>query len=311
MQDIQCKTPSVVAPSDIPKFAKTGYELITPLQAKEMVDRHEARRASGELHQRSLANRSVSSYAGDMKMGAFIPTHQGIGIDVNEDIVDGQHRLWGIVQSGQEQWILVTRNLPLFVVVAGQQIPYIDFVDRGATRTIIQQLQVDKVSHASLKVACARTIGQVCCRPHSIKVSTMQTRAILDLGFGRNIDSLLELGLSKRLLKAPVMTPISVLAQSNFSAAHEFAIGLSTKANIPPGSPILALDRFMTYGIDRGTPGCQTPTMVATCHALWAYINGQCPKSVSGTKGFYVGWIVETIGEIADKVKFNIIGLKR
>jgi hypothetical protein len=63
-------------------------------------------------HNRKLRASVVQRYAEDMKSGSWQRTHQGIAFDEDGNLVDGQHRLAAIVESGVTVNIMVTTGLP-------------------------------------------------------------------------------------------------------------------------------------------------------------------------------------------------------
>lgn len=60
----------------------------------------------------------VSTIALAMKFGEWFPTHHAIAIDQFNKVIDGQHRLDAIIESGCGQWLLVARNVPRESIVA-------------------------------------------------------------------------------------------------------------------------------------------------------------------------------------------------
>src|SRR5437870_5147015 len=55
----------------------------------------------GNVHNRKLREDVVARYARDMKAGRWLLTHEPIAFNKNGDtLVDGQHRLWAVVESG-------------------------------------------------------------------------------------------------------------------------------------------------------------------------------------------------------------------
>ena len=74
---------------------KTQAKNITPKMAAEMLERH-----LNPENQRRQSQSVVESYARAMRAGQWLLTHQGIAIDTNGELVDGQHRLSAIVASG-------------------------------------------------------------------------------------------------------------------------------------------------------------------------------------------------------------------
>lgn len=75
-----------------------------------------AEMAASILENNMLANRkmtmtNVRDLGREMVAGQFIPTHQGIAFDSVGNLVDGQHRLTAIKETGISCWLLVARNL--------------------------------------------------------------------------------------------------------------------------------------------------------------------------------------------------------
>lgn len=71
---------------------KTSIETITPLYAKKLL--------SLNKNNRPVNKYRVSAYASDMKNGCWQLTHQGILIGKNGNVIDGQHRLYAVIESG-------------------------------------------------------------------------------------------------------------------------------------------------------------------------------------------------------------------
>jgi hypothetical protein len=81
----------------------TEWLYVTPAMARQWLDHNTLNRAMRPL----LAHH----HAQDLVDGRFQVTHQGIAFDVNDVLVDGQHRLEGIVLADEGAWLLVTRGL--------------------------------------------------------------------------------------------------------------------------------------------------------------------------------------------------------
>lgn len=60
---------------------------------------------------RTVRTTVVARYSDDMKNGNWGLSHQGIAIDINGNLIDGQHRLLAIVKSGETIPMLVTTGL--------------------------------------------------------------------------------------------------------------------------------------------------------------------------------------------------------
>ena len=92
--------------------------LVTPEQAAKWLE--------GNTHNRPLRQGTVDRYTRDMRDGKWRLTHQGIAFDDNNTLVDGQHRLWAVLNSEKPIEFIVTRGLDM----AAQE-----FIDGGEKRT--------------------------------------------------------------------------------------------------------------------------------------------------------------------------------
>jgi hypothetical protein len=81
----------------------TAWEFVTPALARQWLEHNTLNRTMRPL--------LAEHHAKDLADGRFQVTHQGVAFDVDEILVDGQHRLYGIVQSNVGAWLLVTRGL--------------------------------------------------------------------------------------------------------------------------------------------------------------------------------------------------------
>ena len=80
------------------------YESITPEMAKSIL--------KNNVNNRHVSNGLVRSYANDMKNGNWDESvGSAISIDVNGNLVDGQHRLLAVVQSDETINMWVCRNV--------------------------------------------------------------------------------------------------------------------------------------------------------------------------------------------------------
>ena len=81
---------------------RTEYLLITPEMAKAFLENNTINR--------KLRITTVKQLSQAIKRGEWIVTHQGISISKNGRLLDGQHRLYAIIDSGIAVKIAVTYN---------------------------------------------------------------------------------------------------------------------------------------------------------------------------------------------------------
>jgi len=89
------------------------------------------------LENNALPNRNISAprrrkYERAIKAGEWKTTHQGIALDVNAGIIDGQHRLAAIANAGKTVQSYITYNLPPDTF---------DVIDQGKSRSSSDALQ--------------------------------------------------------------------------------------------------------------------------------------------------------------------------
>lgn len=127
---------------------KTKEVLVTPEQAALWLEKN--------THNRPLRQRIVSQYAGEMRACRWLLHHQGIALNCDGTIIDGQHRLAAVVESGVSVRMLVTEGVDMAAQIA---------VDDHARRTPFDAISLaDKFSvlsnkHVSVAGAMLRRCG--------------------------------------------------------------------------------------------------------------------------------------------------------
>lgn len=106
---------------------KTEQRLITPELASELLNHNDANRP--------LRAGRVEFIAQAIKRGEWKVTHQPIAISPSGRVLDGQHRLWAIVESGIACEMLVATDVPENTF---------DCIDLGTKRSITDILGGDK-----------------------------------------------------------------------------------------------------------------------------------------------------------------------
>jgi hypothetical protein len=141
----------------IPTGMRYTVEEMTPVKAKRFLKRNTA-------NYRKMKPRIVSRYADAMRKGEWRFTHQSIAVSVKGILLDGQHRLQAIVDSGVTILMVVCWNAPdgsRYESDTGVVRTNVDFVDgvlklEGASRitpicTSIQELVTNTKQRVSTK----------------------------------------------------------------------------------------------------------------------------------------------------------------
>jgi hypothetical protein len=119
-----------------------AYELadITPETAADWL--------KNNTHNRNIRAAVVAGYVADMTAGQWLENGQSIRFAADGTLLDGQHRLTAIAESGITVRMLVVRNLPNITQMT---------MDTGAKRTFADVLRLNGESQAvSLAAACLR-----------------------------------------------------------------------------------------------------------------------------------------------------------
>ena len=101
-------------------------------------------------HQRNLRVGHVIALSSDAKHGRWKDSHQAIALDEDGSLIDGQHRLRMVVDTGIPQWFWVAQNVPSDVM---------GVIDTAAGRSAADALKLGEVvdrSHPTV-AAAART----------------------------------------------------------------------------------------------------------------------------------------------------------
>lgn len=118
----------------------TDLVLVTPALATELLSRN--------LKNRRVRTRRVTAFIAILRAGRWESHHQGIALDVEGNLLDGQHRLMAIRDSGVSAWMNVSRGV--------SRTAY-HYIDTHATRSVEDATgisgRVSGVANCLLRVA--------------------------------------------------------------------------------------------------------------------------------------------------------------
>lgn len=121
-------------------------------------------------HNRPLRKNVVAGYAQQMQAGQWKLTHQGVAFDVNDILIDGQHRLAAIVQAN----VIV----PMMVTVDAPSVSF-ESLDCGIKRTVADRLVLDR------KLVAVLTGAIHIARDKHDRVSEHEIRELSETRFGQ------------------------------------------------------------------------------------------------------------------------------
>lgn len=226
---------------------RTQVETITPERAEALL------LGAAGLPQRAITPRRVNAFASAMRRGQWQVTHQGIGIDPDGVLVDGQHRLSAVVLAGVPVEMLVVYDVPreAFAVL-----------DTGTARSTAATLHIAGVTDPNVAAAAARMvltydqIGGTRKAAHSDIRSGFTSTDILNYMASERGRTLLGAipaaravvhSLNKFGMRSWFTAAIAIIDETNpdIQVRTEFVDKLTSGAMLPAQSPILTFRRWV------------------------------------------------------------------
>lgn len=209
---------------------KLTIETITPAIAAKMLAKNPNNRNIRPIHVGALAN--------EMASGRWQLTSQGISIDVNGDVVDGQHRLSAIIKSGVTIQCVVARGVDPETLTA---------YDMGAKRTIADALHLkDGLMNATKCCASSATIIHICFNT-SIPMSLGMARRVI-AEYGQEIqDCVHYVNPFKPAAKSWLYGSLA-FAMRHDKSVRAFAESFGIGEGLTKGHPALALRNWFING---------------------------------------------------------------
>lgn len=115
------------------------FMVVTPALASEWLGKNRKNR--------NLRTKKADRYARDLKAGNWLTTGDAIRFDWNGNLIDGQHRLTAILQSGSSAQMLVVRGLDPAVM---------NVLDTGAARSSSDMLLLNGKQNTAVVAAGAK-----------------------------------------------------------------------------------------------------------------------------------------------------------
>jgi hypothetical protein len=224
--------------------AKITVEKIGPDRAAEILEHHNGRN-------RSLTAKTTGKYVRAIEANEWPFLGDPIRFDSKGDLLDGQHRLAAVVETG----IVIE-----FVVIHGIDTDTQKYMDGGRVRTAVDQLKIEGMGNAPSAAAIASCamrwdLGDVLAQ--NIKFSTFE---IVDW-VEEHLDQVEVAVQSANRVRQAVGSTISIIGAAHIMATRivtgsvidEFFNGLITGASLDVGSPILTLRETVQRNKREGT----------------------------------------------------------
>lgn len=226
----------------MPRVRELDYNTvtITPQMASDWLEKH------ANEKNRTLRQRKVNTYAGDMKSRKWDLNGETIIIGSDETILDGHHRLWACVMA----------DVPFTTaIVRGVDPEKFKSIDTGGHRTGADVIHIAGTHKYQRQIATACSLIM---RYNSGKVihnMAMLPREISDYFDGHpDVQTWIEASCrgDMKQFTAPISAVAYLAAGKYRSRCVEFVDGLVTGADLKKGSPVLALrNRLMLNGKER------------------------------------------------------------
>lgn len=200
------------------KIEKNGMDVSTlgPLLSQWLVVTPELAQKwlTNNVRNRSIREDVVRAYARDMVNGRWVYTHQGLAFNDKDELIDGQHRLRAVILANVEVRMMVTFGLP--AEIEGHEMTTMDAVDRGATRSVADQLKIQHgLKNGSVIASICNSIAPICSTERTRRLSVGQT-----LDIYRTFETAIQWVMAKRS-HAPGLRQAGVMAGFVFAIATE------------------------------------------------------------------------------------------
>lgn len=225
-------------PNELPDTkVKSAWTLITPDRAKMFLVANSDNRSQRVKH--------IDRIVDDMNNERFVVTHQGIAFDEDGKLIDGQHRLQAIIESGKAQWMLVTTGLPPL----SKRV-----IDAGAKRTAHDfmpgKFKSSRASGLRLVLAVDYNGGEFTIGSLAFGLQQVTAAAIQEAW--DDFDGIEEIAHLAQEASRNVITcgpsPLIAAGLLYGSTAKEFLSGLKAMTGLEEGDPRLALIKFRGGG---------------------------------------------------------------
>jgi hypothetical protein len=265
-----------------PEGVRTTWLTIDPHVATKHLDAFETFcDAHPELCMNRRVNQShVAKLATDMKNGHWARNHQGLAFDKNGILIDGQHRLWAVIESGTTQTFLVTTGLD-----RGAQLT----IDLGKGRStvdvaVIAGMTDVRTLHVGIIKALLR--GSASTPPVLTRVEEVAKLS----EHQQALEFTMSMFPSNRMVGIMRASVLGVIARAFYTADHDkirrFVEVLKTgqRGGDETEAVIVALRNYLLLNKGIGS-NVSLEVYIKTARALQAYLKGERIRTLYASKG--------------------------
>lgn len=263
------RAPAKAAPPKPKSKLSVEYEEITPADAEEILE-------ANTENNRNIKFAQVDKYARDMMAGRWEDNGETIKIDSNGRLIDGQHRMRAVLESGTSIHFWIARGLPP---------ESIHTVDVGVSRKYGDQLKIAGHTNTLQLGAFLRRAFLWDRGMRTTKGTMAPSNVELDDYLANNED-LVTLAMAraadcakyfKPLTASVAATAFFLFARKDMDKAHEFFDKLIDPANIDSGHPVLRLRNRMYNSTRKLSPD---EKLALTCRAWNHFRSGESVETI-------------------------------
>ncbi len=212
---------------------KTQVRTITPEVAQEMLTKNYNNRKLNKTHVRFLKNQ--------MKNGLWVFDGQPIRFDKSGRLLDGQHRLNAVLESG------VSND---FLVVSGLSSDTFEVMDTGKNRSASDVLSMSGAAYSCDISAVAKNVHSINIKhfSHGVKADTLTNKQVLRwYDDNKNVEDCIRTAdilckkFNKVISRSDITTFIHLFNERNVIDSEIFMRKLCTGLDLRETSPIYAL----------------------------------------------------------------------
>jgi len=264
---------------------------ITPELADRWLQEHWSRLSKKQFTQRNISKLKVNQYISDMRNGYWRENHQGIAFDKEGNLLDGQHRLIAIKESGLTIPMIVVTGLP---VGSNNDVSVMDTIDCGRARTLADRLHI---SHGATEphslAAIIRGIAYVLMDYHRATISVGQALEIKNI-YQKDLDILFGDG---KVSRQPswVASPLALYHHAYPAKGKAFIKQFVDLTGLSPGHPIQVWLKWNRWHPDKPYAN-KVHGYNVFINCLWKYHLDEQLNSLRTSKDA-VEWLISSQGK--------------
>jgi hypothetical protein len=249
---------------------------ITPQLAEQWLSKQD--------QNRSVSTRYVEKISSDIKNGRWIFNGQPI-IFNGTRLLDGQHRLLGILKAGKSVTALV---------VNGIDVEAMDTIDSGHARTAAHVAQINGIQQANKKIAVARKLYELVNSDQQANISNTEAIELLKK-WEDDIERAVKVAHLNANKSAAIWTaPFAFARRTAPNKVDELTNMFFNEEGLENGHPMWALNRYARAGV---VSTGNSSTKVRNITALKVLISIR--NALQGKQMSYMGWKTGDEGEKA------------